>query len=117
MSLHASKFHIGSAKGLGKVNWCGAGLVLAHDSGSCWMDSWGNGWLNSRGIWERAKKIQEAMVWRIGAEPSAPDVAVFVDERSLAYLVDSRAFEVLVQNVLESIMRAGLSAGFKLLSD
>lgn len=102
---------------LGNVHWRGAGSALAHSSGACWMDSWGNGWLNSRGIWERANRIQEALVWRIGAQPSAPDVAVFVDERSLAYLVDSRAFEVLVQNVRESIMRSGLSAGFYLLSD
>ncbi len=102
---------------LGNVHWRGAGAALAHGSGTCWMDSWGNGWLNSRGIWERAGKIQEAMVWRIAAEEAAPDVAVFIDERSLGYLVDSRAFDALVQNVRESVLRAGLSAGFFLLSD
>ena len=102
---------------LGNVHWRGAGSALAHASGACWMDSWGNGWLNSRGIWERAQRIQEALIWSIGANPAAPDVAVFVDERSLAYLIDSRAFEVLVQNVRESILRSGLSAGFYLLSD
>jgi len=53
----------------------------------------------------------------MGAQPKDPDVAVFVDERSLAYLVDGRAFEALVQNVRESVLRSGLSAGFYLLSD
>ncbi len=102
---------------LGNVHWRGAGSALAHCSGACWMDSWGNGWLNSRGIWERAHQIKEALQWRIGTSPTSPDAAVFVDERSLAYLIDHRAFEALVQNVRESIMRSGLSVGFYLLSD
>jgi len=102
---------------LGSVHWRGAGSALAHGTGVCWMDSWGNGWLNSNGIWERAERAKEAMTWRLGTEMNAPDVAVLIDERSLAYLVDERAFEVLVQNVRESVLRAGLSAGFYLLSD
>lgn len=102
---------------LESVHWRGAGSALAHGSGVCWMDTWGNGWLNSRGIWERAKKVKTALMWRLGAETKDPDVAMFIDERSLAYLVDERAFGVLVQNVRESILRAGLSVGFYLLSD
>ncbi|MBS1721911.1 MAG: hypothetical protein JSS66_02770 [Armatimonadetes bacterium] len=102
---------------LGNVHWRGAGAALAHMAGTCWMDTWGNGWLNSRGIWNRAMAIQRSMSWRQAVKPVDPDVAVFVDERSLAYLVDKHAFENLVQNVRESVLRSGLSVGFYLLSD
>jgi hypothetical protein len=102
---------------LESVHWRGAGSALAHASGICWMDSWGNGWLGSRGIWERGQKVAQALTWRMNATQAAPDVAVLIDERSLAYLVDERAFSALVQNVRESILRSGLSVGFYLLSD
>jgi len=102
---------------LDSVHWRGAGAALAHSSGVCWMDLWGNGWLNTRGIWQRAAKIRQSMVNRLAVDPQEPDVAVFIDERSLAYLVDQTAFALLVQNVRESILRSGLSAGFYLLSD
>lgn len=102
---------------LESVHWRGAGSALAHASGVCWMDSWGNGWLGSRGIWERGQRVMQALNWRMNAEQSAPDVAVLIDERSLAYLVDERAFSAIVQNVRESILRSGLSVGFYLLSD
>lgn len=102
---------------LGSVHWRGAGAALAHGTGVTWMDSWGNGWLNSRGIWTRAESVKSALIARFGTPMRAPEVAVLIDERSLAYLVDERAFDVLVQNVRESVLRAGLSAGFYLLSD
>lgn len=102
---------------LESVHWRGAGAALAHRSGVCWMDSWGNGWLNSRGIWQRAQTIAESMIGQVHTKPVGPDVAVFIDERSLAYLVDERAFGILVQNVRESVLRSGLSVGFYLLSD
>lgn len=102
---------------LESVHWRGAGTSLAHDSGVCWMDSWGNGWLNSGGIWQRANAIRNSMCRSVSTPKTVPDVAVFIDERSLAYLVDERAFEVLVQNVREAVLRSGLKVGFFLLSD
>ena len=42
---------------------------------------------------------------------------MLIDERALAYLIDSAAFAFLVQNVRESVLRSGLSAGFFLVSD
>jgi hypothetical protein len=102
---------------LESVHWRGAGAALAHTSGVAWMDSWGNGWLGSPGIWSRAAKLIQATVWSAVEEPPAPEIAVFIDERSLAYLTDERAFTVLVQNVREAVLRSGLSAGFYLLSD
>lgn len=102
---------------LDSVHWRGAGAALAHGAGVCWMDLWGNGWLNSASIWERAEKVRQALTLRMAAPTQDPDVIVFVDERALAYLVDQNAFRLLIQNVRESVLRAGLSAGFYLLSD
>ncbi|MGV3618335.1 MAG: hypothetical protein ACO1SV_23665 [Fimbriimonas sp.] len=102
---------------LDSVHWRGAGAALAHGSGVAWMDLWGNGWLKTHSVWERAKHVREAMVDRMASPLGDPEVAVFIDERALAYLVDSHAFALLVQNVRESILRAGVSAGFYLLSD
>jgi hypothetical protein len=102
---------------LESVHWRGAGAALAHASGVEWMDLWGNGWLKTHSVWERAKLIQDSLINRIEAPMTDPDVAVFIDERALAYLVDSNAFNLLVQSVRESVLRAGVSAGFYLLSD
>ncbi len=102
---------------LESAHWRGVGAALSHGAGMCWMDLWGNGWLKSPGIWDRAKDVKSILTQRMSIPNADPDVAVLIDERSLAYLVDQRAFELLVQNVRESILRSGLSAGFYLLSD
>ncbi len=102
---------------LESAHWRGAGGALAHNGGVIWMDSYGAGWLNSPGIWERAKHIHDALLRRLAVPQQSPDVALFIDERSLTYLTDPRAFEVLVQQVRESVLRSGLSVGFYLLSD
>lgn len=102
---------------LESVHWRGAGAALAHGSGVNWMDLWGNGWLKTASVWDRAEKLQRTMIQRMGAPLGDPDVVVFIDERALAYLVDDHAFQLLVQNTRESVLRAGVSAGFYLLSD
>lgn len=102
---------------LDSVHWRGVGAALAHNSGVCWMDLWGNGWLKTPSTWERASRVRDAFIRRMSCPTVEPDVAVFIDERSLAYLVDQQGFSLLVQNVRESVMRAGMSAGFYLLSD
>ena len=102
---------------LESVHWRGAGAAFAHASGVMWKDLWGNGWLKTSSVWNRGAQVQQALTVRMGANPSDPDVAVFIDERALAYLVDSDAFQLLVQNVRESVMRAGVSAAFYLMSD
>ncbi|MBX3118793.1 MAG: hypothetical protein KF784_06980 [Fimbriimonadaceae bacterium] len=108
---------IKTPQALESVHWRGIGMALAHASGVCWMDLWGNGWLNTPAIWTRGEQAEAALTTRMGANLTAPDVAVFIDERSLAYLVDQDSFALLVQNVRESVLRSGLSAGFYLLSD
>lgn len=108
---------IKTPQALESVHWRGVGAALAHTSGVCWMDLWGNGWLKAPSAWERADLVQKALIARMACPQSDPDVAIFIDERSLAYLVDKKGFSLLVQNVRESVLRAGLSAGFYLLSD
>lgn len=99
------------------AHWRGAGAALAHGGGLNWMDMRGQGWLNSRGIWERGSKVLTALNWRVSSPMKDPDVALMIDERSLAYLADPRAFEELVQDVREALLRSGMSVGFYLLSD
>lgn len=102
---------------LENVHWRGVGAALAHGCGVKWMDLWGNGWLRTNSVWERATRVQSILTQRMKTPLGDPDVAVFIDERALAYLVDSNAFTLLVQNVRESVLRAGVSAAFYLLSD
>lgn len=102
---------------LESVHWRGAGAALTHSSALCWMDSWGSGWLSSPGIWSRAESIRKALEWTRELEPTAPDVAMLIDERGLAYLADENAFKKLVQQTREAMLRSGLSVGFYLLSD
>ncbi|MBC8063869.1 MAG: hypothetical protein H7Y17_03500 [Chlorobia bacterium] len=108
---------IKTPQALDSVHWRGAGAALAHGTGINWMDLWGNGWLKTSSIWDRARKITEALTTRMASGTTEPEVCVFIDERALAYLVDPNAFTLLVQNVRESVLRAGVNAGFYLLSD
>lgn len=102
---------------LESAHWRGAGAALAHGGGVCWMDTNGSGWLTSRGIWERAKQIHDMFVKRLASKPDSPEVAVFIDERSLGYLTDPKAFESVVRQTRECLLRSGLTVGFYLLSD
>lgn len=108
---------IKTPQALEAVHWRGAGSALAHDGGLIWCDDKAKGWLNSRGIWERAGQVREALLKNLVSTNAEPEVAVFIDERSLTYLTDERSFEVLIQDVRESALRSGLSVGFYLLSD
>lgn len=106
-----------SPKALEAAHWRGLGCALAHASGISWMDLWGNGWLNTPNIWQRAKQVLSALTQSLGAPLKDPEVVVLIDERSLAYLSDQRAFKELIQDSREAVLRAGVSAGFYLLSD
>ncbi len=104
-------------KDLETAHWRGLGMALAHTCGVSWMDTWGSGWLNSPGIWSRAEKARSLFTMRLNAEPPAPDVAVLIDERSMTMLQDSRLAVNLVSKAREAVLRAGVCAGFYLLSD
>ena len=98
------------------------GAALAHRAGVTWMDLWGQGWLQSPDIWrELGGLAREAARWEqlVPNPPPSPDVAVFVDEASLAYLkTDSNGLGAsLVSRTRDLLLRAGGSVGFYLQSD
>jgi len=98
------------------------GAALAHRAGVTWMDLWGQGWLNSPDIWRELGSLTRASArWEqiVPSAPMPPDVAVFVDEASLAYLkTDSNGLGVnLVSRTRDLLLKAGASVGFYLQSD
>ena len=98
------------------------GAALAHRAGVTWMDLWGQGWLNSPDIWrELGGLATQAARWEqvAPAQTPAPDVAVFVDEASLAYLKnDPNGLGThLVSRTRDLLLRTGGSVGFYLQSD
>ncbi len=108
---------LNNPQALEAAHWRGAGAAVAHASGLNWCDSYGRGWLNFPGIWQRASSIKNLLIERMSADLQEPEVVIFIDERSLAYLVDPNAFLLLVQNVCDAAHRAGLRIGYYLLSD
>lgn len=108
---------IRTPQALESVHWRGAGAALAHGAGIAWMDLWGNGWLKTRSVWERGKNLLDLIARATAMPLEDPDVAMFVDERSLGYLADDEAFQLLIANARDSALKSGLSTGFYLLSD
>lgn len=108
---------IRTPQALEAVHRRGFGGSCAHQTGICWSDQWGNGWLTAASVWERAKAMYDLTVRSMAVTCREPDVAVFIDERTLGYLVDTDSFGNLIEESLESIGRAGVSYGLYLLSD
>jgi hypothetical protein len=108
---------IRTPQALEAVHRRGFGGSCAHQSGICWSDQWGNGWLTAASVWERAKVMRDLAVKAMSVQSKEPDVAVFIDERTLGYLVNVESFGQLIEESLESIGRAGVSYGLYLLSD
>ncbi len=108
---------IRTPQALEAVHRRGFGGSCAHQSGICWSDQWGNGWLTAASVWERAKAMRDLAIKSMSVESTDPDVAVFIDERTLGYLVNVESFGQLIEESLESIGRAGVSYGLYLLSD
>ncbi len=102
---------------LESVHLRGLGAALAHGGGVNWSDQWGNGWLTTSSVWQRAKTLRTVFTRAMAAEPKAPEVAVFIDERAMGYLMGTKPFNNLIKMVRESVLRAGVSVGFYLLSD
>ena len=116
-NAHPGEDVLRTPQALESLHWRGVGAALAHGMGVAWTDANGEGSLRSNSVWDRASRVLEALTLRMGTPMGDPEVAVFLDERALAYLVDDDAFELLVREVRESILRAGVSAAFYLLSD
>lgn len=108
---------IRTPQALEAVHRRGFGGSCAHQTGVCWSDQWGNGWLTAASVWERAKAMRDLAIRSMAVTSAEPDVAVFIDERTLGYLVNTTAFGALIEESLEAIGRAGVSYGLYLLSD
>ncbi|HLO99828.1 MAG TPA: hypothetical protein VK171_14635, partial [Fimbriimonas sp.] len=108
---------IRTPQALESVHLRGFGGTMAHQSGLCWSDNWGNGWLTAASVWQRAREVLRVSVLGLASTFKEPDVAIFIDERALGYLVNVDAFTKLVRQTLESVGRAGVSYGLYLLSD
>ncbi|MEI8281101.1 MAG: hypothetical protein WCG75_01730, partial [Armatimonadota bacterium] len=108
---------IRTPQALEAVHRRGFGGSCAHQSGVCWSDQFGNGWLTAASVWERAKAMRDLAIKSMSVQSKDPDVAVFIDERTLGYLVNVESFGQLIEESLESIGRAGVSYGLYLLSD
>ncbi len=99
------------------AHWRGFGMAMAHSAGISWMDTWGNGWLDTRSIWSRAEQARKIWAKRYAEKPSAPEVAVLIDERSMGMLQQPHMHSQLIEPVREAVLRSGVTAGFYLLSD
>lgn len=98
------------------------GAALAHRAGVTWMDLWGQGWLDSPDIWRELGGLRDQanrLAQIAPAVPVSPDVVVFVDEASLAYLKSNGAGLglSLVGKTRDLLLRTGASVGFYLQSD
>ena len=97
------------------------GAALAHGAGVTWMDLWGQGWLNSPDIWRELGGLrdQAALCDQIAQVAAVPEVAVIVDEASIAYLkndADGLGMN-LIGRTRDLVLHAGASVGFYLQSD
>ncbi|NUL82198.1 MAG: hypothetical protein HUU60_05670 [Armatimonadetes bacterium] len=96
----------------------GIGAAVAHGAGVAWMDLWGLGWLNYPEIWERARQLIELWKLRSLAPLTPPDVAIIVDEGSVAHnRVGSNLMRNMLATARESAHRCGASVGFYVMRD
>lgn len=98
------------------------GAALARGAGVAWMDLWGQGWLDNPDIWRELGALTgRAEQWRqiAGQTNRAPDVAVLVDEASLAFVRSDPdgLSATLVTRTRDLILKTGASVGFYLQSD
>jgi len=101
-----------------------ASAALVHGCGICWMDLWGNGWLNSPEIWAEITELRQQSVAArrvLGDTNPVPEVAILVDEASYNYIVGDPSGGALQAGLItksrELIYRSGASVGFYLQSD
>ncbi len=95
------------------------GASLAHQTGTGFMDLWGEGWLDADDVWQRIGKIVERQAAYAKARKApSPDVVVLVDERSLAHVRRGDKFmRRVLQGQREAFLRCGASVAFCLQND
>jgi hypothetical protein len=101
-----------------------ASAAYVHGCGICWMDLWGNGWLNSPEIWAEIGELrsQGIISRRLRQQTDqVPDVAVLIDEAGYNHVCGDPSGVALQAGLItksrELIYRSGASIGFYLQSD
>lgn len=113
---------VDSRFGTEQVHLRAIGQALAGQTGVAWMDTWGEGWLDSDDIWQRisgfSTRFQRVIENAKQIAAASPDVVVLVDERSLLHVQRGDTFvRRLLQEQREIIQRSGASVGFYLQND
>ena len=93
--------------------------LLAHRTGTWWMDLMGAGAFDDNNIW-RTMKERRHLLWQICKNPTPyrPEVGMIVDERARAVVksdADGSYWPMI--SLRNEIMKAGASVGFYTLSD
>jgi len=93
--------------------------ALVHHAGIAWMDLWGEGWVQDEEVWQIARGLAELYTAHLRHRlAELPEVAVIVDEHSLARVQSPRALvETLLIQQQEVFARAGIHYGVYLQSD
>jgi hypothetical protein len=101
-----------------------ASAAYVHGCGVCWMDLWGNGWLNSLEIWAEIAELRAQGIITRRLRQSfnqVPEVAILVDEGSYNYVCGDPSGvalqSALISKSRELAYRSGASVGFYLQSD
>jgi hypothetical protein len=93
--------------------------ALIHHAGIAWMDLWGEGWVQDAEVWQIARGLAELYTAHLRHRlAEQPEVAVIVDEHSLARVQSPKALvETLLIQQQEVLARAGIHYGVYLQSD
>jgi hypothetical protein len=95
------------------------GKAIAHRAAVAWMDTWGEGWLDSDEMWKEIGQFSSRYKDVLNSRKTwAPEVVVLVDERSLFHVQKGEGFvRRLLREQHEIIQQSGASVGFYLQSD
>ncbi len=92
------------------------GRAITHRTGLCFMDLWGEGWLNDASIWMHIKHFVHAS--QSNSEVNTPEVVVLVDEVSLRHLQKGESFfRNFTANLRNILQRSGTNYALHLQSD
>jgi len=99
------------------AHWREFANVLTRKAGVSWFDMTG-GWFSDRPMWDAfARQMQVVPDAFAQREPFAADVALFVDERSVAYYRHQNLYRNMVGDTIAHMPKAGVTWDFYLLSD
>jgi hypothetical protein len=95
------------------------GKSLAHRSAIAFMDTWGEGWLDSEDIWSAVSGFTSRYTDLVKSQKTwSPEVVVLIGEKSILHLQKGDAFvRRILRDQHDIIQQSGASVGFYLQSD